>query len=299
MNTTQLTATALAIVITLSARAATIFSENFESYAPGSNLKGQGGWTEGRPTGTSVVTITNGTYLPSLVMNGRAATGSFQENYVEHPIPIDPTSTTTLRFRAYAVSATPRSHNQYVGMNAYAAATNGDGGVWSSFYRFNGESPRWEFTIGTNRAIVPGGYDRSVEMGIVMDGVAKEIYGTYDFGTGVSETPHFRVTDEQLARVSGVRIYVDHRSPASYTGMEIDNIRVDFRSSLSIRFSQVEVCWPSVSNQMYQVQYRSELTTNMWTDLGTPVLGTGATNCIYDAIAPGQPRRFYRHVELP
>lgn len=68
---------------------------------------------------------------------------------------------------------------------------------------------------------------------------------------------------------------------------------------LSIRVSQVELCWPSMSNTLYQVQYRSDLTTNIWTDLGTPVQGNGLTNCIYDAVLPGQPQRFYRFVTSP
>ncbi|MFI5224697.1 MAG: hypothetical protein ACHQX3_10760, partial [Nitrospirales bacterium] len=35
----------------------------------------------------------------------------------------------------------------------------------------------------------------------------------------------------------------------------------------TIRASQVEVCWNSISNLTYQVQYRSDLTTNLWTSL--------------------------------
>jgi hypothetical protein len=37
---------------------------------------------------------------------------------------------------------------------------------------------------------------------------------------------------------------------------------------VTIRASQVEVCWNSISNLTYQVQYRSDLTTNLWTSLG-------------------------------
>ena len=36
---------------------------------------------------------------------------------------------------------------------------------------------------------------------------------------------------------------------------------------VTIRASQVEVCWNSISNLTYQVQYRSDLTTNLWTSL--------------------------------
>lgn len=68
---------------------------------------------------------------------------------------------------------------------------------------------------------------------------------------------------------------------------------------LSLRVSQVELCWPSTSGSMYQVQYRSDLTTNIWTDLGIPVQGKDSTTCIYDAVLPGAPRKFYRFVAAP
>ncbi len=65
----------------------------------------------------------------------------------------------------------------------------------------------------------------------------------------------------------------------------------------SIRVSQIEVCWLSCTNRMYQVQYRSELTTNAWVNFGAPLTGADTTNCVTDAIS--SPRRFYRVVLLP
>lgn len=65
---------------------------------------------------------------------------------------------------------------------------------------------------------------------------------------------------------------------------------------VSIRASQVEVCWNSISNLTYQVQYRSALTTNVWTSLLDCIRATGSTSCIVDPIVVGQPQRFYRAV---
>ena len=65
---------------------------------------------------------------------------------------------------------------------------------------------------------------------------------------------------------------------------------------LTIRASQVEVCWNSISNVTYQVQYRSDLTTNVWTSLVDCVRSIGSTSCIFDPIGVGQPQRFYRAV---
>ena len=65
----------------------------------------------------------------------------------------------------------------------------------------------------------------------------------------------------------------------------------------TIRASQVEVCWNSTSNLTYQVQYRSGLTTNLWTPLLNCVRSTGSKSCINDPILLGQPQRFYRVVQ--
>jgi len=62
----------------------------------------------------------------------------------------------------------------------------------------------------------------------------------------------------------------------------------------SLRISEYEVCWGSDSNRTYQVQYHSSLTSNAWMNLGLPVAGNGGTNCVADAIPPGEPKRSYR-----
>ena len=63
---------------------------------------------------------------------------------------------------------------------------------------------------------------------------------------------------------------------------------------VTIRASEVEVCWNSISNATYQVQYRSDLTANVWTPLVDCVRSTGPRTCIVDPVAIAQPRRFYR-----
>ena len=65
---------------------------------------------------------------------------------------------------------------------------------------------------------------------------------------------------------------------------------------VTIRASQVEVCWNSQSNLTYQVQYRSDLTPNLWTSLGGCIRSTNSMSCIADPIVVGQPQRFYRVV---
>src|SRR5262245_60460138 len=66
----------------------------------------------------------------------------------------------------------------------------------------------------------------------------------------------------------------------------------------TIRVSEVEVCWNSASNRTYQVQYRSSLGTNGWSDLGPPVAGNDSTSCITDKVLLGQSQRCYRVLTL-
>jgi hypothetical protein len=65
---------------------------------------------------------------------------------------------------------------------------------------------------------------------------------------------------------------------------------------MSIRVSEVEVCWTSLTNATYRVEYRSDLTTNTWVTLTNCVPSAGTETCIYDKVLRGQPQRFYRVV---
>ncbi len=80
--------------------------------------------------------------------------------------------------------------------------------------------------------------------------------------------------------------------------LTLDDVSVErVTPHLSIECSQVRICWESQTNRSYQLQYQSALTTNIWTDSGVPVPGTGATDCTEQPIS--EPRRFYRVVRLP
>jgi hypothetical protein len=65
----------------------------------------------------------------------------------------------------------------------------------------------------------------------------------------------------------------------------------------NIHFSAVDICWAGRTNQLYQVQYRTNLSDTNWFSLGSSVLGTG-TNCVTDGIDETQ-QRFYRIVRVP
>ena len=68
---------------------------------------------------------------------------------------------------------------------------------------------------------------------------------------------------------------------------------------LGISVSQVRLCWNSLTNKNYQLQYSSVLTTNLWTNLGPPVPGDGTRICVTDSVVPGNPQKFYQIVHTP
>ena len=56
-----------------------------------------------------------------------------------------------------------------------------------------------------------------------------------------------------------------------------------------------KICWSTIFNQTYQVQYSTNLGSTNWFDLGNAVIGDGGTNCVFDTTEdPGN--RFYRVV---
>jgi len=81
----------------------------------------------------------------------------------------------------------------------------------------------------------------------------------------------------------------------------IDNVSLerllDADLLASIHCSAVDICWAGRTNQMYQVQYRTNISDTNWFDFGSPLPGTG-TNCVSDGIN-GQQQRFYRIVRVP
>jgi len=308
MKKIRSTIATFSLAITLPISAATVFTENFDTYAPGSNLLGQGGWVEAGLGGTSVVTINPGHFLSTLVMDGRADTsgGLSRENILEHPVALDPTQISTLRFSAYASSIAPPTHNQDVGLVPLGRSIVGSmpdptGTNYPNTRWGPSRSPqggyRWDFIAGTNIYYVSGGYDRLVDMRIVVDGFGNRIYGQYDFGGGLQETPHYKVPPGYIAQLNAIQFYVDHRSPTDYTGMEVDDIKLSVDAALKIRVSEIELSWYAESNATYRVDYRSDLTSNVWITLTECVQGAGTQKLIYDRVPVGEPQRFYRIAE--
>ncbi len=64
-----------------------------------------------------------------------------------------------------------------------------------------------------------------------------------------------------------------------------------------LRLGCVEVCWQSMGNVQYQVEWKASYGTNAWDSVGPPVTGTGAEMCVPDVLT--RSNRVYRVSVLP
>lgn len=227
-RTIELAVAASAIAASLVATpvaATTLFQEDFEAYAVGSNLTGQGGWVPDYVT--SALSVGNGTFLPTKVLNGLAPTNG-QLNYTARPLgfALDPNRITTLAYDAYA-SFGSGAHDTVIGLGNASIQNFTIGGPNWTLDRFSGGRWRFDVTSLTGNSadfiLVAGGFDNLVTMRIVVDGLANEVYGVYDFGSGAQQTPHYAVTDAQIATLNEVGVVFDFRGTL---GAELDNLRL-------------------------------------------------------------------------
>jgi hypothetical protein len=149
------------------------------------------------------------------------------------------------------------------------------GAAWDSLYRINRTTGQAELVTKLQGL--------TMVMGLAIDG-----RGNFYVSEIVANASLWRVDPLTGAAtaVAGVTLNNPH-------GLEL----VSPPLVVTVRASQVEVCWNSISNLTYQVQYRSDLTTNLWTSFVGCVRSTGSVTCINDSVPVGQPQRFYRVVQ--
>ncbi len=95
--------------------------------------------------------------------------------------------------------------------------------------------------------------------------------------------------------------YTTATAPLSWARLCIGAAEGDRSIPLIIRglltpSSQVELCWSSISNRLYQVQCCSDLSEQQWTNLDSPTAGTGSTRRAVDA---AESQKFFRVLEFP
>lgn len=77
--------------------------------------------------------------------------------------------------------------------------------------------------------------------------------------------------------------------------IELDGFTDPLETQASIRMSEVEVCWDSIANVRYRVEYKSQLPNSEWVTVGQQSrVGTGGRMCVADRLPNGAESRFYR-----
>ena len=214
-----------------------IYLADIISYADG-NLIGQGGWIAG-PSEPSVASP----HLPvrNNMIDGQTDPSLPSQLSAHHLLSFTKgvPARLELTFDAVAYSASTaghkRSSNGHVGFgvgNAQPRTIFGFGAGW--FPDTMDGLAFWTFSatfLTENRShrfpLVNGhGFDARVKLGVVIDRVKHEVWGTYDFGSGSAETTRYSVTSEQIAAIDRVVVVQDYRCPHQYVGTQIDNVVV-------------------------------------------------------------------------
>jgi hypothetical protein len=137
-----------------------------------------------------------------------------------------------------------------------------------------------------------------------VSGVLSNILITTDPGganTAQSSSNHFVVTGTFKPQEIYTLVYTQRNDSLAITDTEAGTINSKMSlqlisgPTLTTRFSHTELCYDTVANRYYRLEYSTELAPNTWVPLHSAfVPGTGGIICTNDAILKGQARRFYR-----
>lgn len=205
----------LLLALASPAAAETLFSEDFESYALGSNLTGQNGWFT--QYGTAPLNISSGGALGGQWADalGDAAPGNLASH--EHLLSrnLDPSEETVFSGRIYVPSPT---HNVYVGLS----------NAGSTFLQFSPIlNQLWLQTSAGNEIYSPT-LNQVFEFELVLNGVDEVGYGRFrvEGTTTWTESSHLTFSAIDIAQVDRVRLFTDDRNP-SYLGAAYDDLHVE------------------------------------------------------------------------
>jgi hypothetical protein len=274
----------------LEANATTLYSDNFDSSAAGLLPLG---WTRyfnaaSDPENNAVTDVTSSSPPNSFQVYGSHSAG-FWAAHMTHPSDLTNRSgvaTLHARFQCSGDIETTQSGHYFelqFGFDNRSDGQGQDNGIINVGWGTKGDGVGEVASAGATRSLVYGVW-HSVRIQLDLTGFK---YRTWvdDVELG-SETP-------VLARPGWLKL-------SSGGGRAwVDDIVLEYSPSpaLAIRVSQIELCWESEIGRTYQLQYRSALTSNAWTNLGSAVQGTGGAVCTVDDVT--SEKRFYRIIELP
>ena len=228
-------------------KAQTDFSDNFESYAAGSDLNGQGGWTTTAPTifvQERAGAPGGGNHADGAYDFGSA--GGFQT--MSHPydfalLPAD--AVVTMRAEVYARSpgeasaeGLPRTHNSGLGFNGFSVAL---------YTNTNGESLQWHLDlrgVGGGTVLVAEDaslFDRIVDVEIVLDTSA---------GVGGRGPTAFATVDGISTSLPPVGEFYGIVDGLDFSSLTSVGQTIDFRGTAGVEIHSISVTIPEPSTMM-------------------------------------------------
>jgi hypothetical protein len=110
--------------------------------------------------------------------------------------------------------------------------------------------------------------------------------------------PQSRFRFTATTPISTLQFHSSHATVNVDLAMDAVSVQpISPRLTVTREISQVRLCWQSETNRTYQLQFSTSLSANNWVDLGTPIPGSGGTDCILQLAT--DPQRFYRVILLP
>ena len=207
----------LSTAVLATASQAAAFSETFESYAPGSDIVGQGGWIGAG--GPMLVSMAGP--LPTNVLDGVSSAPNATQHFAGHALAAPVLGQVTVF--AFDGFASNSSHNSWVGLAAdptgaltYAVLWDFVGGSgWQLEIREDGQSPV---------AFIPGiGANTVSRFQIFFDRMANQVWGTYDTGGGTVLTPQYAFASASFDQLDTINVSFDYRGTR---GIQVDNLQV-------------------------------------------------------------------------
>ena len=87
-------------------------------------------------------------------------------------------------------------------------------------------------------------------------------------------------------------------APSDQTHCAVVEVNTPQVIKSEIKVSVVDLCWSSGTNGLYQIQYRTNMTTSPWFNIGGTIPGTGLQMCVPVDMPAGQAGKFYRVLGL-
>ncbi len=193
------------------AQSAVLLSEDFESYAGGSSLSGQGGWTGGD------IRIGDSPSLGSRVLDGFQPGGTPGWLGASHPLAraLDPAEVTRFSFTAHTLPF-PMASSGSVGLQTPTGFIG-----WNiMFFQY----PEWIFQApASGDRIFLSALNFTGTLGLVVDGPTSQVYGFLESAQGgIFPTRSIFIDPQLISTIGSVGVYMP---PGS--GIQVDNLKVE------------------------------------------------------------------------